>query len=103
QSYQKASTTTYSKPRSPAMRENSFMPSGVRCPPSIQHHAARPGLVQSAPSGKNPLSGGGERLVRMSQFTSVFKSAPTITTRQGVVMVPVTDAGFASSLAYAAE
>jgi hypothetical protein len=38
-------------------------------------------------------------LETISQLTSVLRSAPTITTRQGVVMVPSMEAGLASRFA----
>ena len=51
------------------------------------------------PWGKYVGSAGGQRLGRMSLLTRVFKSRATITTGQGVVMAPVTDAGAARRFA----
>ena len=52
--------------------------------------AARPGFTQSvlSPCGKIFASGGGQRFGRISQFTSVLRFVPIITTRHGVVIVP---------------
>ena len=72
-------------------------------PPSRYFQTARPGLIQSvwSPCGKYRGSGGGERLDTMSQFTSVSRSDPIITTRQGVVIVPEMAAGCARRAASA--
>src|SRR5262249_60642620 len=96
----KPSPPFYPTPNPPATFENSFIQPSVFSPPSRYSHTARPGLPQSVlmPSGNSALSGGGHRLLTMSQFTSVLRSAPAITTRQGVVMVPLIAAGLASRL-----
>src|SRR3954464_8283402 len=87
--------TSYSKPNWPARRQNCLVPSMELSPPSRYFQTARPDFTQSVlgPCGKNFGSGGGQRLGTISLFTSVFKSAPIITTRQGVVMVPQIAAG----------
>src|SRR4051812_40080124 len=86
----------YSKPSAPASFENSFIDSSVFSPPSRYFQTARPGRTHSVanPFGKSVLSGGGETLWMMSQFTSASRSAPIIMTRQGVVIVPSIAAGF---------
>src|SRR5439155_14994759 len=102
---QNPSTRLYSKPSSAASRENCFMVSSVFSPPPSRYfQTARPGLTQSvwSPCGKYRGSGGGERSDTMSQFTSVSRFDPIITTRHGVVIVPETAAGCASRAASAA-
>ena len=47
----------------------------------------------SMPCGTSAGSGGGARLVMMSEFTSVLRSDPINTTRHGVMIVPVSAAG----------
>src|SRR5262249_10249769 len=92
---QNPSTTQYSKPSSPASLQNSFIPARVLSPPSRYFQTPRPGLSQSVatPLGNSLASGGGLRFGTASELTSAFRSAPTSTTRQGVVMAPVTAAG----------
>src|SRR5262245_42051728 len=87
--------TLYSKPNSPARRQNSFVPSTELSPPSIYFQTARPGFnhAVSTPAGTSFGSDGGHKFGMMSELTKALRSRPTITTRHGVVMVPEIDAG----------
>src|SRR5262249_31375180 len=95
---QKPSTTLCSKPSSPASWQKSFIPCSVLWPPSRYFHTARPGLIHSvcSPLGNSFGSGGGQRLWITSLLTSVLRSAPISTTRQGEAIGPVTTAGLDS-------
>src|SRR5688572_28411666 len=69
--------------------------SKVFAPPSKYFQTARPGLTQpvETPSAKYFGSGGAQRFATRSELTIAFKSLLTITTRQGLVILPFTVAG----------